>query len=334
MGTKIFIPKMGANIEKVQIGKIYVKVKDTVKKGDLLFQIVTDKATFDVEADDDGKILSLDCKEDEELNVLEEIGYIGKEGETIPPLKKENKKLKATPSAKKIAKENNINLNSIFKKDDKIIKEQDVLEYLEKNNENIKIEELSFRKKAEIKNLLKNKDLIPSSVTVSISTKKIKEKLEKYPNIKLGEYISHTISKILKKFPKLNAYYNSDKIYIYKDINIGMVVGFEEDLFVPVIHNTNNLSLEEFSSKFKELVFKVIKGDIKIEDLSKGTFTISDLSQYGIIEFDPLINSNQSAILGISSEHDDKLNLTLVFDHRVTNGKYAAEFLNELKKLL
>ena len=83
MGTKIFIPKMGANIEKVQIGKIYVKVKDTVKKGDLLFQIVTDKATFDVEADDDGKILSLDCKEDEELNVLEEIGYIGKEGETI-----------------------------------------------------------------------------------------------------------------------------------------------------------------------------------------------------------------------------------------------------------
>jgi len=84
---EIFIPKMGANIETVDIGKIYKNVGETIKKGEILFDIVTDKATFAIEADGDGTILLLDCKEGQTLNVLEIVGYIGNVGEQLPEKK-------------------------------------------------------------------------------------------------------------------------------------------------------------------------------------------------------------------------------------------------------
>lgn len=159
MGEKIFIPQMGADLTNVEVGKIHKKVGDVVKTGDLLFEIVTDKATFDVEADDNGVILALHCNEGDKFQVLDEVGYIGAKGDDIPELKTHNKiipknpkspqkakddentdnlsqgfmksKVKVTPKAKKLAKKNGLVIDDIFKDADRIIKEADVIEYLD-----------------------------------------------------------------------------------------------------------------------------------------------------------------------------------------------------------
>ncbi len=352
MAVKIFIPKLGANIDSVEIGKIYVKKGDQVKKGELLFEINTNKATFNIEADSDGKILELNCKEGDEINVLETVGFIGNENEEVPQIKQEvicPERVKATPLARKLAKENNIDIESAFKGTDKIIKDQDILDHINKSNpvnNNYSREKISSTKKAEIRNLQKSKECVTSSVTVAISSESIKNKVSGYckkENLRMttGEYIAHESALLLKKFPKLNAFHSDEDTLLYNNVNIGMAVNFDDKLLVPVIERADEMTLNEFSSKFKDIVMKLIKNEpVSFENC---TFTVTDLSSYNALMFQPVINANQSAILGICSEYDSfklendkfiydpKFNLILSFDHRVLDGKYALEFLNSLK---
>jgi len=345
---------MGANIETVEIGKINVKIEDFVKKGEILFEIITDKANFEIEAEEEGYVKSLNLKEGEELSVLDEVGFIGSEEEEVPELKKasktsiEIKKIKITPAAKKLAKENNVDFELEFKDFEGIVKEKDVLSIVDKVSGNVITEEISLRKKVEIEFLSKSKDCLVSSVTIPVSYNLVKEKVDRISleqdfQLKIGEYISHVVAKLLSKFRKLNAFYSS-KINLYKDINLNMAIGFEEDLFIPVIQNADNISLKEFSEAMKKNIMMIFKKEILNE--SEGTFTVTDLSSQNISKFFPMISKNQSAILGICGKYDSvsyknnrliydpKFDLVLVFDHRVINGKYASEFLNELKKEL
>ncbi|MBI2135173.1 2-oxo acid dehydrogenase subunit E2 [Candidatus Woesearchaeota archaeon] len=380
MGTVIFIPKMGANIEEVKIGKLNFKEGDNVKKGDPIFEIETYKATFVIEADGDGKILALNCREGEDANVLDEVGYIGQKGDKIPQLHRKhsskagtsktampseqaaargqnefNYEIKATPSAKKLAREHSIDLSDAFAGSGKIIKEDDVKEYIQNvqksrrgNVERIAVNNI---KKTEIEYLSHSKEYLQSSLTVSVSTRKLLQKVEEYAKEKrimlsLGEYISYNAARALLKYPLLNSYYENGFICRYKDVNIGYAMNIGTDLFVPVIHNADRLQLDKFSAKIKELLLQLIKKEIHVGDLQDGTFTISDFSSHGILQFEPIVNAWQSAILGIGAEYDSavhedgkaaygkKLNLTVAFDHRVCNGKYVADFLNEMKKKL
>ena len=369
MATGIFIPKMGANIDRAQIGKIHVKEGDDVKKGDTLMEMVTDKATFDIEADASGKILKLACKEKDEVDVLEVVGYIGQPGEAIPEIKKKEKtaavqeeetrsatpgnaaglqadtgKVKATPGARKLAKEKRIDIDAEFAGSTRVIKEDDLLRLASESE----LKEQSFRKKAEVAHLTKSRENIYSSVTAQISASKAKKKMqdtanEKKIRLSLGEYISYNAAITLREFPNLNAHYTPAGVRTYKNVNLGVAMSPGEDLMVPVIKISDKLSLAEFSEKYSELLMKTIRNTIEPGDIENGTFTVTDLSAYGTFDFMPVINEGQSAILGISAEHDSctetagklvydaKMNLTLAFDHRVIDGKYALMFLQKLK---
>lgn len=344
---------MGANIESVEIGRLYVKKNDFVKKGDLLFEIITDKATFEVEADSDGKILQLTCEEGDQLNVLEGVGYIGEEEdlETLKNISSEkfltSKKIVVTPRAKKLAADKGINLEKEFG-GHKIIRERD-MQKLISIKDNFSRANLSNRKKREINHLSENKERIISSITIPIRFDKASQKVDEFntknnSTVTLGEFISYYAVKELEKFKKLNSYYEEDSILIYDSINLSFALGIGEDLFTPVIGNANKLDLKEFSSQLKKLLFEVIKK--KIVNESGSTFTISDLSSYNVLNFYPVINSKQSAILGICARYESfqfiegeikpapLFNLVVSFDHRVVDGKYVSEYLNSLKKIL
>jgi pyruvate dehydrogenase E2 component (dihydrolipoamide acetyltransferase) len=373
MGTVIYIPKLGANISSVEIGEIRVKEGDLVNKGDILFEIITDKATFEVEAEGTGKLLKFILQVGDNLQVLDEVGFIGEDSENVPTLKKgtveeeitteviikkessNEKKIKATPAAKKLARDKNLDLNFTFNDSEKVIREQDILDYLESINntkDNLIIAKLGFRKRQEIKSLQSSKDYIYSSVTVAVSLSNINEKkelIEKKENVRisLGQYIMYYVAKVLEKFPTLNAFYKDNEIKLYKEINLGFAVSFKNDLVVPIIKHANQLNLYDFLSKYNELTLKIIRNEILAEELSNGTFTITDLSSSNVLNFSPVINANQAAILGISSPYDScklkeagnfvyeqKCNLTLAFDHRVSNGMEVANFLESLKSFL
>ena len=366
MATEIFIPKMGANIDRVKIEKVRVKEGDVVKKGDVLFEMETDKATFDVEADASGKILKLLCKEKDELKVLDVVGFIGEESENIPQLElnklgaaqpaaanerqnmpqPETARVKATPAARKLAREKGIDIDAEFAGTEKVIREEDLLSITD--NTKVELKEQSFRKKAEVEHLSKSRENIYSAVTIQLAALKVKQKVLDYANerkmrLSLGEYICHAAACLLKEFPNLNAYYSARGVCLYKNVNVGIAMSPEDELLVPVIKDADKLSLPEFLAKFAELLIKTIKKEIQPADIEGCTFTITDLSSFGAFDFIPVINQSQSAILGISSEHDScrevdgklvydpKINLTVAFDHRVIDGKYALMFLQKLK---
>ncbi|MEI7670219.1 MAG: 2-oxo acid dehydrogenase subunit E2 [Pseudomonadota bacterium] len=140
-------------------------------------------------------------------------------------------------------------------------------------------------------------------------------------------------SRLLKKYPLLNAFYNSDSISLYKDINPGFAIDIGKGLKVLNVKNAGELSIQHIEEKILDLSGKYIDDKLELEHLTDITFSITDLSAEGTFLFKPLVNFMNSSILGISSI-DTKLNrcvLSMTFDHRITEGKLVAGFLHELK---
>jgi pyruvate/2-oxoglutarate dehydrogenase complex dihydrolipoamide acyltransferase (E2) component len=140
-------------------------------------------------------------------------------------------------------------------------------------------------------------------------------------------------SRLLKKYPLLNAFYNSDSISVYKDINPGFAIDIGKGLKVLNVKNAGELSIQHIEEKILDLSGKYLDDKLELEHLTDITFTITDLSAEGTFLFKPLVNFMNSSILGISSI-DTKLNrcvLSMTFDHRITEGKLVAGFLQELK---
>jgi pyruvate/2-oxoglutarate dehydrogenase complex dihydrolipoamide acyltransferase (E2) component len=148
--------------------------------------------------------------------------------------------------------------------------------------------------------------------------------------------ITTKVSKLLRKYPALNSYYEDDSIMEYCDVNIGVALDIDDGLKVYTIKNSDKLTYEELEMEISRGIYKYFRKELATNDIKGSTFTITDLSSLGVSGFVPLVNYKQSAILGVSSL-DAKLNrftLSLSFDHRVTEGKIASQFLYDLTKAI
>jgi pyruvate/2-oxoglutarate dehydrogenase complex dihydrolipoamide acyltransferase (E2) component len=146
--------------------------------------------------------------------------------------------------------------------------------------------------------------------------------------------ISHEVAQLLPKFRLLNAYFENNSIYLYKEYNLGIALDIDDGLKVYSVKNANLLSLQQTEMKIGEGIYAYFRKSLSPDMIKGSTFTITDLSSFGVDHFVPLVNYKQSAILGIGSV-DKKLGrftLSLSFDHRVTEGKLASQFLGELAK--
>jgi pyruvate dehydrogenase E2 component (dihydrolipoyllysine-residue acetyltransferase) len=162
----------------------------------------------------------------------------------------------------------------------------------------------------------------------------------------INDFILHACARALKKFPALNATYTEQGIMTHADINIGSAVALEEGLVVPVIRNTDRLSLLELARQNRELIDKAQKKKLFPLDYEGGTFTVSNLGMFGADSFIAIINPPQCAILAVGrvalrvvAEGDtiairSLMTATLSADHRVADGAVAARFLQEVRKLL
>ena len=125
-----------------------------------------------------------------------------------------------------------------------------------------------------------------------------------------------------------------------------MAVGMETGLIVPVIKNTDKMSITEIAKATKDLVYKANNNKLKPDDYKGSTFTISNLGMYEVESFNPIINQPNSGILGVCTIVDElvikdgqvavskKMGLSFTYDHRVIDGRQASEFLMEIKHIL
>jgi pyruvate dehydrogenase E2 component (dihydrolipoamide acetyltransferase) len=150
------------------------------------------------------------------------------------------------------------------------------------------------------------------------------------------------VARALQEFPFMNARFSEDgkKIERLKPINLGLAVDTERGLLVTVIRDADKKGLREFGAKFRELVARARAGKSAVEDLSGGTFTLTNLGMYRVDAFTPVINLPEAAILGVGRINPKPvakgeevvvrkmMTLSLVFDHRLVDGAPAARFLD------
>lgn len=156
------------------------------------------------------------------------------------------------------------------------------------------------------------------------------------------------VSRALHEFPYMNARLSKDGTIIerFTHINLGMAVDTERGLLVPVIRGSDQMGLHEFGIEFRALMERARTGKSLLEDLTGGTFTITNLGMYDIDAFTPIINLPEAAILGVGRiqakavPREDEIvvrqmwTLSLVFDHRLVDGGPAARFLQHIKQLI
>ncbi|MBN2092001.1 2-oxo acid dehydrogenase subunit E2 [candidate division KSB1 bacterium] len=164
--------------------------------------------------------------------------------------------------------------------------------------------------------------------------------------ISYNDFIIKATALALKIYPQVNTSWVDDSIHLHQVINIGVAVGLEDGLVVPVIQSCDQKTLNQIAKASRDLTERAKVRKLKSADIKGGTFTISNLGMYGIHEFSAVINPPEAAILAIGAIETvpvvkdgqigigEQMKMTLSCDHRVIDGAVGAAFLKELKGLL
>jgi len=177
---------------------------------------------------------------------------------------------------------------------------------------------------------------------------RIKDKVEKDWGFAPGynDLLARIVATALRRYPYINARLTPDAIEILGHVNMGMAVDTERGLLVPVIRDADQKSLRQFGAEFRTMVEQARNNRLLPDNLTGGTFTITNLGMYDVDAFTPVINLPECAILGVGRiapkpvAHGDgvvvrqMLTLSLVFDHRLVDGAPAARFLQYIKQLI
>jgi pyruvate dehydrogenase E2 component (dihydrolipoamide acetyltransferase) len=177
--------------------------------------------------------------------------------------------------------------------------------------------------------------------------KKVKKAVDGgYPtNITLNDMVCYAVVKALKKYPQVNSHYLGDNMKYFKKVHLGVAVDTDRGLMVPVIRNADDLSIQGLSNQLREIAAACRKGSVNPELLSSeaASFTVSNLGNYGVEIFTPVINLPQSAILGVNTivprpkDLGDGvygfvpyLGLSLTYNHQALDGGEATRFLKQI----
>jgi len=392
MAKEIIVPQIGQDIDSGILQELYIKPGDYVKKGDLVAAVESDKATFEIEAYDSGYVIEILNDIGDEVKVLAPIIYLGDKDESVEPTKIEKKskdyqelvqladksissvikdsdiKIKASPLARRIASEHNIDYRQVkgTGPNGRIIK-KDILEAIDKKSDtdsfgqvdtveaelqvsDQKIILTKMRRKI-AERLEESKQTIPhfyiyKSVDITHPLV-LRKKFNQTSSVKISinDLIIKATSQALLKFPRLNSHFTKEEIIQKSDINIGIAVSVEDGLLVPVMANADRLTIPEIAHASQELTIAARKGILKSK--ATGTFTVSNLGMHGIDLVFPIINPPECGILGVGSVEKrviplennaigirEYMTLSLACDHRIIDGVYAAKFLMQLKENL
>lgn len=367
--TYVKTPLLGTNENIATLVEWMIPDGGEVSAGDSVCSLETTKATFDVDAEVDGYIAHLidvgaeisvsDClamiHSDLGILVKEKKKFLDNDAAEKSKHKQKTKLNKVTKKAIDLAKKLDLNINDI--QISGIIKEKDVLAFAEKNGIKQKTEkDKIFEKKDLIGNQKLGKDLmlfstnnIPSSyiereMIVDELLKKIDLLIQREGNyVTILSFIICGLAKALEHNTNFNSFREDDKIFFYKDVNIGVVVSHNESISVPIIKNVDKKTPIEVVQSLMSLRKAILKKKSNAEDFIDGTFTVSAMDHTDITSFVPIIHPKQAAVLAIPKIQtkiiiDEKgdytqmkyINLGISFDHSFLDANMANNFLSKV----
>ncbi|MED1949774.1 dihydrolipoamide acetyltransferase family protein [Brevibacillus centrosporus] len=401
MATAVFMPKLSMTMETGTVIQWFKQEGDLVREGDVLLEVLTDKINIEVESYTTGTLLKIYYGPDEVVPVNQVIGYVGAAGEVVadaPPSleaadtlqaveKQEEQeetainmeethsdgaKLRATPVARRIARENDVNLrqlkgsgpNGRIQKVDvehaiaarKGQSQPAVSQAPETVASSSKSSKLEGMRKVIAQRMTQSAFTAPHvTLTTEADMTRVQEvratllpSVEKATGHRLSytEIIMKAVAAALARHPKVNASLQDETIVYHDSVHVGLAVAVPDGLLVPVVKHADRKGLAELTTDTKRLAGLAREGRLLPDDMRGGTFTISNLGMYAIDAFTPIINQPESAILGVGRIHEKPvgvdgqivlrpmMSLSLSFDHRVMDGAPAAAFLQDIKEFL
>ena len=435
MATTVIMPKQGNTVEECVLISWKVKEGEEITVGQVIADIETDKAVFDLESPVAGHVLSFLCEAGDTVPVMQNVAVIGSPGEDISaflgpeesqePLetitedipqeaKQETTQTEVTttpamnkgisPRARKLASKKGLDIQNmvgtgpggrVIERDIKLALESfSPMTPLAKTiaSETGKIAPplgsgiggrvlaSDLKDKGESKNVdtgnYNKYEDIPIKGIRKITAERMHESLQKtaqltfntsadaqslllfrkqlkknaellnLASISIGDMVMYAVSRVLQTYPDFNATFQNNVFRKYAGINLGFACNTPRGLMVPVIPNTQNLSLNKLSLAIKEKALHAKEGTIDPDSLQGGTFTISNLGALGISSFSPILNYPEVAILGVNAielkpvrdgeeiVYQDQLGLSLTVNHQVVDGWQASLFLKDLRHFI
>lgn len=419
MPIDVFMTQLSPTMTEGKIARWLKKEGDTLESGEIMAEVETDKATMEMEVVDEGVMHKILAPEGATVAVGVAIAVIAEDGEKVPadyvpenaeeaavadtaeaaipeavakapapaaveaaPAPVAGKgRIKASPLARRLAKQKGINLAAITGSgpNGRIVKAdiesaskrgislgsttaavtppparglpQGPLPYHADEYERI---ENSMMRKAIARRLCESKQQVPHfylSVDVAMDRlmdlrAQLNEAADGAFKLSVNDFIIKAVAKALVDVPAANASWTDSDTLMHKHAHISVAVAIEGGLITPVIRFAEQKGITDISAEVKELAGRARVGELKPEEYSGGTFSISNLGMYGVKQFAAIVNPPEGAILAVGGTDEravvengsivikKMMSLTLSCDHRVVDGAVGAEFLAALKKHL
>ncbi len=387
MATEVKLPRLGQGMESGTIVRWLKSEGEQVAKGEPLYELDTDKVTQEVEAEASGVLLKIAIPEGE-VEVGRTIAFIGKEGESVaaveapapkpkeaapapaPEPKEEqrvsepttNGRIKASPLARRLARERGIDLSSIrgTGPDGRIVA-QDVetpaaaaprVAAPTAATGAVTSTPLSNIRKTIARRLSEAWTVPVFTLTVSADMTRANElvarrrEIEPDVRVTVTDLLTRVCAQALARHPEMNVQYTEDALLSFPNANVGIAVAAPQGLVVPVVHNAEQLTLTQIAQVRGDLVARARDSKLRAEDIDGGTFTISNLGMFEVDQFVAVLNPPQASILAVGATSEQVvprdgelfvvplMTMTLTCDHRAVDGATGAEFLKTIKAFL
>ena len=379
MNKEIRVPALGESVTEATIAKWFKNIGDSVKADEPMVELETDKVTVEVPAPTSGKLSSISAASGSTVKVgallgaIEEgaAGAAAKPAAAAPVAAKVAEPAKAdaplSPAVRKIVTENKLEPANIpaTGKDGRLTK-GDVIEQMSKpiampaaapapsgGEERVKMSRLRLTIARRLKEAQNTAAMLTTFNEVDMSAvmtlrNSFKDVFEKKHGVKLGfmSFFAKAVIQALKDVPAVNAEIDGEDLVYKNYYHLGVAVGTEKGLVVPVVRDADRMSFATIEKTIADYGKKARDGQLQIADMQGGTFTISNGGVYGSLMSTPILNAPQSGILGMHKIQDrpvavngqivirPMMYLALSYDHRIVDGKEAVTFLVRVKESL
>ena len=386
MAKDLVVPTLGESVTEATVSKWLKKVGDAVKADEPVVELETDKVSVAVPSPESGVLSEIKIQEGTTVKVGAILGSVGAGSASVKkePVKisepvfkapeptrpklevVQDKKEILSPAVKRIVEEKRIDISTISGsgRDGRILV-GDLLESMglpsapsqaratKGNEERVKMTRLRATIAKRLKEAQNNAAMLTTFNEIDMSRiiemrSEYKDGFQKRYGAKLGfmSFFVKSCVEALKAFPVINAEIQQDEIVYKNYYNIGVAVGTEKGLVVPVVRNADELSFADIEKQIVALGEKARTGQLSIDELQGGTFTITNGGIYGSMLSTPILNPPQSGVLGMHNivqravviegkvEVRPIMYLALSYDHRIIDGKDAVSFLVRVKEYL
>ena len=404
MASEIIMPQLGLTMAEGTVTQWFKQVGETVAQGELLFEVSTDKITNQVEATASGVLLDILVEAGGVAPVKAVLAHVGVAGETVAtaaattvaaaPAVGEDGWVKASPAARKLAKDRGIDLAVVTATgpDGRVV-ERDVLAFAAAPAA-VKTSPLAAKVAADLgvdvsgiakDGRIMKADVLAAAKPAAAPAKKaplagmrkvIAERMSQSWNV--APHVHHTVevdmtaalqlkdlqakasgekasvteiiikcaAQALREYPTINASIEGSQIVYHESVHMGVAVALDNGLIVPVIKAAETKSLTEIRAAVVDLSSKARAGKLLPDEISGGTFTVTNLGMFGTDHFTPIINQPESAILGVCRTVEKPVvvggqivirpmsNFVLGYDHRLIDGAVAARFMARFRELI